>query len=61
MREIDLIPASYRAERARSLRLKLLAGVVGAILVATIGARLWLDSALSNVRARTTLLRPSRR
>jgi Tfp pilus assembly protein PilN len=56
VREIDLIPASYRAERARSLQIKLLAGLAAAILVGTIAARLYLDSALGNVRARAGVL-----
>jgi Fimbrial assembly protein (PilN) len=56
MREIDLIPASYRAERARSLRIKVLAGVAGAILLGTLGSRLWLDSALDEVKARLVTL-----
>jgi hypothetical protein len=62
MREIDLIPASYRAARRQTLWLKVLAGFVLGLVATTGAARLWLDvsiaaidSEVASLQARQTI------
>lgn len=56
MHEIDLIPASYRRERARKLWTKLLGGGGAALLVGTATARVWLDGAIGELRSEISRL-----
>ena len=62
MREIDLIPASYRAARRQTFLLKALVGVVIGLVTTTAAARVWLDmrieaidTEVSSLQARQTI------
>ncbi len=52
MREIDLIPASYRLERTHAFFAKVLVVVVIALIASTAMGRLWLDAELNKIQAR---------
>jgi len=56
MREVDLIPASYRQERRRELLLKAIVGTLLGLMVSTALARVWLDTAVESVDAEVTQL-----
>ena len=56
VREIDLIPASYRRERARALWIKLVGSAVAALLVTTAGARIWLGAAVGDLKSQMASL-----
>lgn len=49
MREVDLIPASYREARRRSIWIKAFAGVTLGLVVSSAAARVWLDAAVQAV------------
>ncbi len=49
MREIDLVPASYRRQRKQLRFVKILAGVVVGLLATTATARMWLGHAVNTV------------
>jgi len=51
MREIDLIPESYRRQRSQSLWIKIIAGIVLGLGVTTAAARVWLDSSINQLDA----------
>lgn len=62
MREIDLIPASYRAARRQTFWLKALAGIALGLVASTAAARIWLDmrivavdSDVASLQARQTI------
>lgn len=56
MREIDLIPASYRQARRRNVWAKALLGLLLGLVVSSAGARLWLDAAVERVESEVTRL-----
>jgi len=49
MREIDLIPASYREARRRNFWAKALAGIALGLVISTAVARVWLDTAVAAI------------
>lgn len=49
MREIDLIPESYRRARRQSTWLKVLAGIMLVLVAVTAAARVWLDMQVSAI------------
>jgi len=51
MREVDLIPASYREARRRNFWAKALAGIALGLVVSTAVARVWLDTAVAAINA----------
>ncbi len=51
MREVDLIPASYREARRRSVWIKAFAGVTLGLVVSSAAARVFLDAAVETVEA----------
>ncbi len=56
MREIDLIPDSYRRQRNQLRWLKLIAGVTVGLLATTATARIWLGYAVSGVEGEIEIL-----
>ena len=50
MREIDLIPASYRRERMRELSFKVLAAAVAVLIAGTAAGRVWLDTSIGRLQ-----------
>jgi type IV pilus assembly PilN-like protein len=56
MREVDLIPQSYRRERARTRWIKLIASAAAGLVVSTAAARIALDAAVNDLRARNATL-----
>ena len=51
MREIDLVPESYRRQRDQLRWIKLIAGLVVGLLATTATARMWLGHAVSEVQS----------
>ena len=56
MREVDLIPASYRRERRHKLWLKTAVGTILGLMVSTGLARVWIDAAVDGVNAEVARL-----
>jgi hypothetical protein len=56
MREIDLIPASYRRAQARVLWTRLLLGALGGVVLGTVVAWLALGATIADIRAETARL-----
>lgn len=51
MHEMDLIPAAYKARRAQRQRQRRSALALGLLLLAVVGARLWIERGLAQERA----------
>jgi phosphoribosylformylglycinamidine (FGAM) synthase PurS component len=56
MREVDLIPASYRRQRRQQLWLKAAVGTLLGLTVSTGLARVWIDAAVDDVNAEVARL-----
>src|SRR5688572_17226955 len=56
MRDIDLIPASYRRERARAQWIKLVGSALAALLLTTAAARIWLGAAVGDLKSEMSSL-----
>jgi len=56
MREIDLVPESYRRQRSQLRWIKLLAGLTAGLLATTATARVWLGYVVSGVESEIEIL-----